>query len=156
MRALFFAATMVLLSLPAGAQVISPPKLYASPVETAAAERAARAATTMVPQVLVSNPPYRAVLEWRGKPTPASLHETVDELISVTGGEGTLIIGGKLRDEKRRDATNLTGNGIAGGTPYRVAKGSFFIIPAGTPHYFSGMGSDGLTIISMHMPSAKK
>lgn len=155
MRALLIAATLAL-PLPASAQVISPPKLYASPVETTAAEKAARAATTMVPQVLVSNPPYRAVLEWRGKPTPPFAHETVDELISVTGGEGTIIIGGKLKDETRPNATNRTGTGIQGGTPYRVAKGSFFIIPAGTPHYFAGMGADGLTIISMHMPNTKK
>ena len=109
----------------------------------------------MTPQLMVSNGNYRAQVEHRNKPTPASLHEATDELVSVTDGTGTIIIGGKLKDETRRNATNLSGSGIEGGTPYQVARGSFFLIPAGTPHYFASMGPEGLTIVGMHVPKAE-
>lgn len=152
---LLAAAAFAIITTPALAQTAAAPsKLYASPQEYDAAVAAGRKAATMTPQLLVSNGPYRVQVEHRDKPTPASLHEATDELVSVTGGTGTIIIGGTLKDEARRNATNLSGSGIEGGTPYTVAKGSFFLIPAGTAHYFASMGPEGLTIVSLHVPKA--
>jgi len=68
----------------------------------------------------------------------------------VEGG-GTLTTGGKLRDEKRVNATNLTGTAIEGGTSRTIAKGDFFLVPENTPHWFTK--TDGtLVIMSVHVP----
>ncbi|OJT98982.1 MAG: hypothetical protein BGN82_01745 [Alphaproteobacteria bacterium 65-7] len=155
LAAALYAVTGAALALPAAAQTAAAPataKLYAAPQEYDAAVAAGRAAATMTPQMLVANGPYRAQVEHRDKPTPASLHEATDEFISVTGGSGTIVIGGTLKDQTRRNPTNLSGSGIEGGTPYTVAKGSYFLIPAGTPHYFASMGPEGLTIVALHVP----
>jgi len=44
-------------------------------------------------------------------------------LFYVIDGAGTLVTGGKLIDEKRTNAENLSGSGIEGGVSKRVAKG---------------------------------
>ncbi len=148
---LLAAAALAALSFPALAQTAAP-NLYISPADVAAAEARAKALPTMTAQPLVSVPPYRAVLEFRAKPTPASVHEKEDELISVVAGSATMIVGGTLKDQTRRNETNLSGSGIDGGKTYAIEKGSFLFIPAGTAHYFAAMGPDGLTIMSLHVP----
>jgi len=40
-------------------------------------------------------------------------------------------MGGTLNDEKRRDATNMTGTGITGGRSYALAKGGYVFIVDG-------------------------
>ena len=148
-----FLFPLLALALPAAAQTASAPaKLYAAPQEYDAAVAAGRAAATMTPHMLVANGPYRAQVEHRNKPTPASLHEATDEFVSVTDGSGTIVIGGTLKDQTRRNPTNLSGSGIEGGQTFQVSKGSYFLIPAGTPHYFASMGPEGLTIVGLHVP----
>jgi len=150
------AAALAAMTLPAPAQMAPAPNLYMSPADVAAALAKGKAAATMTPQQLVSVPPYRAVLEYRANPTPASIHEKEDELISIVAGSGTMIIGGTLKDQTRRNDTNLAGSGIEGGKTYSVEKGAFLFIPAGTAHYFASMGPDGLTIMSLHVPHIEK
>ena len=71
---------------------------------------------------------------------------------STGDGSGTIVIGGTLKDQTRRNPTNLSGSGIEGGQTFQVSKGSYFLIPAGTPHYFASMGPEGLTIVGLHVP----
>jgi mannose-6-phosphate isomerase-like protein (cupin superfamily) len=127
--------------------------LYASPDDVAAATARSKASAILSAQVLVALPPFREAVEYRDKPTPASLHEKDNELINVLSGSGTLVVGGTLKDEKRINAINLTGSGIDGGRNYELAKGSYLFIPAGTPHYFATIGGDGLTITTIYLPS---
>jgi mannose-6-phosphate isomerase-like protein (cupin superfamily) len=155
MRALVLAAVLTALTLPAMAQLPHDPVLYASPADVAAAAARSKAAANLTAEVLVALPPLRVVVEHRGKPTPASVHETNNELIKGLDGSGTMIIGGTLQDEKRRDTTNLTGTGISGGRSYALVKGSYLFIPAGMPHYFASIGNDGLDITSIYIPVAK-
>ena len=46
------------------------------------------------------------------------------------------VTGGKLRNETRTNAANLSGSGIDGGQSRHVAKGDVFVVPAGVPHWF--------------------
>jgi mannose-6-phosphate isomerase-like protein (cupin superfamily) len=102
-------------------------------------------------QPLLQLPPYRANLEYRAAIGPAAVHEDQAELFYVVEGGGTLVTGGKLTDEKRTNATNLSGSGIAGGNARHVAKGDFWIVPQNTPHWFSAI--DGtLVLMSIHVP----
>ena len=59
--------------------------------------------------------------------------------------------GGKLRDERKTNADNLTGSGIEGGTRRRLAKGDYVIVPESTPHWF-GEIEGALVMMSLHLP----
>ena len=94
-------------------------------------------------------------LEYRvaGVSQNAALHEREAELFYVVDGSGTIVTGGKLRDEKRTNAENLQGSGIESGMSRHVAKGDFVIVPENTPHWFSQI--DGaLVLMSLHLPRA--
>jgi mannose-6-phosphate isomerase-like protein (cupin superfamily) len=142
---------LIATGLPAHAQA-QPNQVYASPDDVAAAITRAKAAKTLKAEVVVAVSPFHVAVEYRANPTPASLHEKNNELISVLEGSGTMIIGGRLRDEKRRDDANLNGSGIDGGTSYALVKGSYLFVPAGTAHYFAVIGKDGLTITTTYIP----
>ena len=95
--------------------------------------------------------PYAASLEYRAAVGPAAVHETEAEMFYVIEGSGTLVLGGKLANEKRSNAHNLTGTAIEGGSSQKVAKGDFFVVPENTPHWFSTI--DGtLVLMSLHLP----
>jgi len=106
-------------------------------------------------QPILQLAPYNANLEYRvgGVNAPASVHETEAEMFYVIDGGGTLVTGGTLREEKRTNAANLSGSAIDGGTPRRVAKGDWVMVPEKTPHWFTQI--DGtLVLMSIHLPHA--
>jgi len=69
----------------------------------------------------------------------------------VIDGSATLVTGGKLKDEKRTNAENLTGTGIEGGNPQAITKGDFVIVPENTPHWFSAINGT-IVLMSLHVP----
>ena len=105
----------------------------------------------IVAQPLLKLAPYTASLEYRGSVGPAAVHEKEAEMFYVIDGSATLVTGGKLTEEKRTNAENLTGSGIEGGTPRPVAKGDFIIVPENTPHWFSAI-NDTVVLMSFHVP----
>ena len=81
------------------------------------------------------------------------MHEREAEMFYVVEGSGTLVTGGKLKDEKRTNAENLTGSGIDGGTPRKIARGDWVMVPEKTPHSFQPI--DGtIVLMSIHLPHA--
>ncbi|HKX64551.1 MAG TPA: hypothetical protein VJM78_04520, partial [Rhizomicrobium sp.] len=64
----------------------------------------------------------------------------------------TLITGGKLVGAKPAMPGALTqgGTSIEGGTPRKVAKGDYILVPANTPHQYTDV--QGLMIMTLHMP----
>ena len=95
--------------------------------------------------------PYTASLEYRAAVGPSAVHETEAEMFYVIEASGTLTTGGKLANEMRSNAHNLTGTGIEGGSLQKVAKGDFFVVPESTPHWFGTL--DGtLVLMSLHLP----
>ncbi len=102
-------------------------------------------------QSLIQLAPYNVSLEYRASVGNAAVHETEAELFYVIDGSATLVTGGKLTNENRTNAENLTGTGIEGGTSRRVAKGDFVMVPERTPHWFSAI--DGTVVLmSLHLP----
>ena len=105
----------------------------------------------LVAQSLLQLAPYNVSLEYRASVGGAAVHETEAELFYVVDGSATLVTGGKLTEEKRTNAENLSGTGIQGGQSRKVAKGDFAIVPEGTPHWFSAI--DGTVVLmSLHLP----
>jgi mannose-6-phosphate isomerase-like protein (cupin superfamily) len=104
-------------------------------------------------QTIVRLAPYTANLEYRieGIDTPATVHEKEAELIYVVDGAATLTTGGKLVGEKRSNASNLSGTEVEGGTPRRISKGDYILVPENTPHAFTNT-QGRLVIMSIHLP----
>jgi len=164
MRACMFCTIFTLVSSAAiaqqpAAQSPPPPKLFAGAgdvtamIAKAKAERKPDQANYAQPIVRLA--PYTANLEYRvaDVSAPASVHEREAEMFYVVEGAGTLVTGGKLREEKRTNAENLSGAGIDGGTSKRLAKGDWVMVPEKTAHWFTQI--DGtLVLMSIHLPSA--
>ena len=104
-------------------------------------------------QNLLRLPPYAVNLEYRvqGVDSPATVHEKDAEVIFVVDGACTFVTGGKLVNEKRTNPTNLSGTGIDGGSPRRIAKGDYVFVPENTPHAFTKT-EGSLVIMSVHVP----
>jgi mannose-6-phosphate isomerase-like protein (cupin superfamily) len=104
-------------------------------------------------QPLLRLAPYAVNLEYRveGIDTPATVHEKEAELIYVVDGAATFTTGGKLVGEKRTNASNLSGTAVEGGTPRRISKGDYVIVPENTPHSFTKT-QGRLVIMSIHIP----
>lgn len=163
MRALAIGLALVALSIGLSAQAPAPaPKLFTSAADLTA--MIANAKNTRKPdqpnfaQPIVTLAPYNASLEYRvgNLNAPASLHEREAEMFYVVEGTGTLVTGGKLREERRTNPENLSGTGIDGGTKRRVAKGDFIMVPENTPHWFGEIEGGALVLMSLHLPHAPK
>jgi mannose-6-phosphate isomerase-like protein (cupin superfamily) len=130
-------------------------KLFASSADVqaliakATAERKDNA--PLVAERILSMPPYNANLEYRAAVGPAAVHEKEAEMFYVIEGSATLVTGGKLVNEKRTNAENLSGTAIEGGNKQVVGKGDFAIVPEGTPHWFSPINGT-LILMSIHVP----
>ncbi len=101
-------------------------------VDKAKADRKGDAPLVTAP--ILSMAPYRAQLEYRPATAPAAVHEKDAEMFVVLQGAGNIVTGGKLVDEKRTNANNLSGPSIAGGNSQAVVAGDMLIVPANTPH----------------------
>jgi mannose-6-phosphate isomerase-like protein (cupin superfamily) len=165
MRAHVFFTIVTMLSSTAFAQqppaqgVASAAKLFAGSADVTA--MMAKAKSERKPdqanfiQPIVQLAPYTANLEYRaaGVKAPASVHEREAEMFYVVEGAGTLVTGGTLRDEKRTNAENLTGSAIDGGTPRRITKGDWVMVPEKTAHWFSQVEGT-IVLMSIHLPHA--
>jgi mannose-6-phosphate isomerase-like protein (cupin superfamily) len=96
--------------------------------------------------------PYRANLEYRVAKAPAAVHETEAEMMYVIEGTGTIVTGGKLVDEKRNNAENLSGTDISGGSAQAISKGDFLIVPQNTPHQIAPSGGAPIILMTLHVP----
>src|SRR5579872_4919194 len=102
-------------------------------------------------QPILKLAPYTASLEYRAAVGPAAVHETEAEMFYVIEGSATLVTGGKLVNEKRTNAANLTGTAIEGGTSRPMAKGDFLIVPEKTPHWVSAINGS-IVFMTLHVP----
>ena len=137
------------------AQPPATPKTYTSAADVQAliakSKSERKGDAPIVTQRLLQLAPYGANLEYRAAVGPAAVHEKEAEMFYVIDGSATLMTGGKLTNEKRTNAENLTGDGIEGGKPQAISKGDFVIVPENTPHWFSSINGT-LVLMSLHVP----
>ena len=158
MRAQLTAFTIIATAVAsnAWAQTAAPASVFMSDkdimalVEKAKADRKGDAPTVAEPILLLA--PYKAQLEYRPGTGPAALHEHDAELMVVLQGTGDIVTEGKLVDEKRVNANNLTGSSISGGVSHPVVKGDMIIIPANSPHQVIPSGGAPIVLMTMHVP----
>jgi mannose-6-phosphate isomerase-like protein (cupin superfamily) len=131
------------------------PKTYTSASEVSAliakSKSERKENQPIVTQRILQLAPYNANLEYRASVGPAAVHEKEAEMFYVIDGGETLVTGGKLVNESRTNAENLTGTAIEGGTSRPVAKGDFVIVPEKTPHWFSAINGT-VVLMSFHVP----
>ena len=141
---------------PAWAQTTAPASVFMSDkditalVDKAKADRKGDAPVTAEPILLLA--PYRAQLEYRPGNAPAAVHEHDAELMVVLQGTGDIVTEGKLVDEKRVNAANLSGPEIADGQTHHVVKGDVLIVPNNTPHQVVPTGGAPIVLMTMHVP----
>ena len=159
MRAQFLAFTFLATAVASGALAQQPApatktfmnnKEIMGLVDKAKADRKGDA--PLVAEPILSLAPYRAQLEYRPGTSPAALHEKDAELMIVLEGTGDIVTGGKLADEKRTNANNLSGSSITGGNSQAVVKGDMLIVPANTPHQVIPTGGAPIVLMTMHVP----
>ncbi len=158
MKKILFAAAL-LVPMTALAQPAAPPtKLYASAADVQAliAQAKAEHKGGNTAKLVVNDEGYPFQLEHRTGTTPPSIHPTQAELIEVIEGSCTLITGGKMVGLKPAapGATTQGGTAIEGGTPRRISKGDYIMVPANTPHQYTEV--NGLVMMTLHMPVAGK
>jgi mannose-6-phosphate isomerase-like protein (cupin superfamily) len=157
MRAQFLAVTILaatftsgaLAQQPATTQYMSEKDIMAL-IDKAKADRKGDA--PLVPEPILQLAPYKSQLEYRPLKAPAALHEKDAELFVVLQGTGDIIVGGKLVNEKRVNAANLTGTDIADGQTHHVVKGDTLIVPNNTPHQVVPTGGAPIVVMTMHVP----
>lgn len=159
MRSQFLALTALacLAAGPLSAQQAStPPKTFASSSEImgligkAKADR--KGEQPLVVEPILSLAPYRALLEYRPALAPAALHEKDAELMYVLEGTGNIVTGGKLVNEKRNNAHNLSGSSIENGHSQAVKKGDYVFVPENTPHQVEPTGGAPIILVTLHVP----
>src|SRR5262249_15860717 len=112
-----------------------------------------RGAAPLVAEPILLLAPYKAQLEYRPAQAPAALHEKDAELMVVLEGAGNIVTGGKIVDEKRVNAANLSGPSIADGNSQAVVKGDMLIVPANTPHQVIPTGGAPIVLMTLQVPS---
>jgi len=60
-------------------------------------------------------------------------------------------MGGTLVNPKP-NGTNLSGTSVTGGSPRKLARGDYILVPAGTPHWVTDVQGGRFVSITLHMP----
>lgn len=149
-----FTCLTAIVTAPAFAQTAPAPFMSSKDimalVDKAKAERKGDAPLVGVP--ILAAAPYRLMLEYRPGTSPAAVHEKDAELMIVLDGTGQIVTGGKLADEKRTNANNLSGPSITGGMTQNVVKGDTVLVPANTPHQVIPTGGAPIVLMTWHVP----
>ena len=158
MKRILFAAAL-LITLPAFAQPAPPPtRLFSSGADVQAliAKAKAEHKSGNTVELVVNAQGYPFQLEYRTGTTPPSIHPTHAELIEVIEGSCTLVTGGTLVGAKpgAPGAMTMGGTAIEGGSPRKIAKGDYVMVPANTPHQYTEV--QGLVMMTLHMPVEAK
>jgi mannose-6-phosphate isomerase-like protein (cupin superfamily) len=161
MRAITISLALTLVAAAALAQqpAVQPPppaiKTFASSADVAAllvkAKSERKEGQGLVSERILQLAPYNANLEYRASVAAAAVHEREAEVFYVIDGTATMVTGGKLVNETRTNADNLTGTAIEGGMSQTVAKGDFIIVPENTPHWFSAING-AIVLMTLHVP----
>lgn len=81
-------------------------------------------------------------------------HDKLVDVVMVKSGEGTLIMGGTMKDKKGSAATGeYTGSKLEGGVVHPLVTGDIVHIPAGIPHSFGVSAGKHITYVLLKFPA---
>jgi len=64
----------------------------------------------------------------------AELHETQSDILFIRGGDGAVVVGGTIQNQRRSAPHELRGTSISGGEKQPLHPGDVLHIPPRTPH----------------------
>lgn len=118
---------------PPPAPAAGSPATFKSAAELAAVlQKATVNAGGMSSAGVTSNDQYRVAIVHRDKAAGALAHPGNTELLYITEGSGTMVTGGTIVPAAAGKPAS-----IANGVTQKFVKGDVFIVPAGSPHWFS-------------------
>jgi len=88
-------------------------------------------------KLLVTNSRYKVLAGRRVEPGVVEVHEHDTDVIYVTEGSATFVIGGTINDAKTDSPSEIRAKSSNGGTAHILTKGDVIIVPKGIPHWFS-------------------
>jgi len=62
------------------------------------------------------------------------IHQKLADFMVIQGGEGAVLVGGKISGEKPSGPDEIRGTGLEGGMKYSLHAGDVLYIPANIPH----------------------
>lgn len=101
-------------------------------------------------------PGYGAIVSRRTKPGRAEVHTSLTDVWYVIDGGGTLVTGGSLVEGKQTEPGELRGRGVSGGIPHHLGKGDLIDIPAGVPHWVSGIDGKELVYLTVKIATPSR
>ena len=122
-------------------------------LDAAALRRAIRAAPEdsgepgLYTVVLSEGAGYTVLGARRTVPARSERHAGAIDLWCVLKGDATLVTGGTLTEGVPTAAAEMRGRGIADGERRRIRSGDFGVIPAGVPHWVSGIARELLYLV---------
>src|SRR5712692_9141774 len=128
MKLWLMSATLVTMSVLAGAQSDSSGVIHVDPEKVAAALAKGGSLVTR-PDLLVSG----GHRETAGQ---VEVHDKETDVLYILDGEATFVFGGQMVGGKVTRPGQWQGSDITGGQTFHIAKGDVFVIPAGIPHWF--------------------
>ena len=106
----------------------------AKELDQKAQELHAKAKEGQVSQTLASWGNHSVLAVHREASGQAEYHEKQADIIMVRGGEGTLVVGGKVVDGKDTAPGEIRGAKIDGGEQHALRAGDVVHVPPRTPH----------------------
>ncbi len=124
-------------------------------IEAAPEEQAGRPGLYVVR--LSSKSEYPVVGVRRTTAGKAEVHAEFTDVWYVIEGAATLVTGGTVVAGASAAPGEVRGTGIKDGSSRKIQKGEFAVIPAGTPHWVSGIDGKELLyiVVKMPIPTAK-
>ena len=101
---------------------------------------------------IVSDPGL-VVLAQRRTSGPAEYHDHTNHVFIMVEGEGTLVVGGTMKDPKRTAPDQMRAPSLEGGTTYHLVPGDVITIPAKTPHWWKEVPSKTIAYYAVNIES---
>ncbi len=155
MKKLLF-ALLPILPVPAVAQA---PKEYgfwkAADLQAYAAKLGPRAtnAQKLATENLANPQGLTAVMVHREGDGEAEYHESFADWIVIEKGEGSIVLGGTMKDAKTTGQGEMRGPSIEGGKPMQVAPGDIINVPAKLAHQVMVPKGGQITYFCLKVPA---
>ena len=91
----------------------------------------------------------------RTGPARSEVHDAFTDVWYVLEGSATLVTDGTIVGGVATAPGEIRGESITGGKSRTVRTGDFAVLPAGTPHWISRVGSPEILYIVVKVPTAK-
>ena len=88
-------------------------------------------------KMLITNNHYKVLAGRRVEPGVVEVHEHDTDVIYVTEGNATFVIGGSIADAKTDSPGEIRAKISTDGTAHHLNKGDVIVVPKGIPHWFS-------------------